>query len=198
MPMSTKHLDLGCGPSPRNPYRCEETHGIDLALPADVKLPFFVAANLSVEPIPHEDSTFDSVSAYDFLEHVPRVLPGPDGSGTRFSFVELMSEIHRVLKPSWRFYAVTPAFPRAEAFVDPTHVKVITERTHLYLAGETPGAHQYGFRGRFRVLRAHWTRKRLSQDYEPVTPDLVHRLRRLLDVLKRRRHHMLWELEAVK
>ena len=33
---------------------------------------FFRLANLSIDPIPHPDSSFDSISAFDFLEHVPR------------------------------------------------------------------------------------------------------------------------------
>ena len=196
--MPTRHLDLGCGPTPRNPYGCDEAHAVDLAPSPGVDPRFFRAANLSLQPIPHPDSSFDSVSAYDFLEHVPRVLPVRDGAGTRFPFVELMSEIHRVLKPGGRLYAVTPAFPHAEAFVDPTHVNVITSRTHTYFIDTTPNARMYGFRGSFRVLRAHWMRKRLSQAYEPASPGLVHRARIALDVLKRRRTHMLWELEALK
>lgn len=196
--MPTRHLDLGCGPTPRNPYGCDEVHAVDIALPPGVDPGHFRAANLSVEPIPHPDSSFDSISAYDFLEHVPRVLPTADGKATRFPFVELMSEIHRVLRPGGRLYATTPAWPRGEAFVDPTHVNVITATTHTYFTDAVPNADMYGFRGRFRVVRAHWIRKRLKQAYEPVSPGPVHRLRVLLDVVKRRRTHMLWELEAVK
>ena len=31
--MTTRHLDLGCGPCPRNPYHHDETHAVDLTLP---------------------------------------------------------------------------------------------------------------------------------------------------------------------
>lgn len=96
--MITRYLDIGCGPCPRNPYHCDEVFAVDLALPAGISSSQFVQANLSLEPIPFPDSSFDSVSAFDFLEHVPRVLQTSDGSGTRFPFVELMNEIHRVLK----------------------------------------------------------------------------------------------------
>ncbi len=196
--MTTRHLDLGCGPVPRNPYGQDEAHAVDLEAPAGLPAHLFRRANLAVEPIPHPDSSFDSVSAYDFLEHVPRVLLAPGGAGTRFPFVELMSEIHRVLRPGGRFYAVTPGFPRDEAFVDPTHVNVITDRTHTYFTDAVPNARMYGFRGNFRVIRACWMRKRHSQAYEPAAPDLVHRLRGLVDVLHQRRTHLLWELEALK
>jgi len=87
--MVTRHLDLGCGPTPRNPYGRDEAHGIDIAVPAGLDGRFFRRANLAVEPIPHPDSSLDSVSAFDFFEHVPRLLATPDGRGTRFPFVEL-------------------------------------------------------------------------------------------------------------
>ena len=147
--MVTRHLDLGCGSSPRNPYRCDEVCGIDIALPTRLDPRLFRCANLCVDPIPHQDSSFDSISAYDFLEHIPRVLGTQDQRGTRFPFVELMNEIHRVLKPEGRFYAVTPAFPRREAFQDPTHVNFLTKGTCDYFCGEDPGARIYGFQGNF-------------------------------------------------
>ena len=107
--MTTRHLDLGCGASPRNPHACDEAHAVDLALPEGLNSQLFRRINLSVEPIPHPNSSFESVSAFDFLKHVPRVPGTPDGRSTRFPFVELMNEVHRVLKPGWRFYAVMPA-----------------------------------------------------------------------------------------
>lgn len=194
--MTTRHLDMGCGPRPRNPYRCDEVHAIDIVMPPGCDERLFHRANLSVAPIPHPDASFDSVSAYDFLEHVPRVLATADGLGTRFPFVELMSEIHRVLKPGGRFYAVTPGYPRAEAFTDPTHVNTLTDETHLYFTEPELGATVYGFSGRFKALRVMWIRKKL--DFEPHAPGLRHTLRRLSDVLMRRRAHLLWEFEALK
>ncbi|MEO6033405.1 MAG: methyltransferase domain-containing protein, partial [Burkholderiaceae bacterium] len=154
--MMTRHLDLGCGPMPRNPYQCDEAHGIDIALPPHIDPHLFKSANLSLEPIPHAASSFDSISAFDFLEHVPRVLVTPDGRATRFPFVELMSEIHRVLKPNGRFYAVTPAFPRAEAFHDPTHVNFVTDGTWAYFCGAEPAARMYGYTGCFEMIANEW------------------------------------------
>ena len=194
--MTTRHLDMGCGPRPRNPYRCNEVHAIDIAMQPGCDERLFRRANLSVAAIPHADASFDSVSAYDFLEHVPRVLPTTDGLGTRFPFVELMSEIHRVLKPGGRFYAVTPGYPRAEAFTDPTHVNILTDETHLYFTEPELGASMYGFTGRFKALRVMWIRKKL--DFEPHTLGWRHALRRFGDVLMRRRAHLLWEFEALK
>jgi SAM-dependent methyltransferase len=191
----TRHLDLGCGPKPRNPYSADELHALDIRLPEGLDAARFRQANLVLEPIPFADDHFDSVSAYDFIEHVPRLVALPQG-GTRLPFVELMNEVWRVLRPGGRFYAVTPAWPKAEAFVDPTHVNIITERTHRYFCEPDVGADVYGFKGRFRALRVQWIRKRVA--YEPVTPDFAQRVRTLVDVLKGRRVHLLWELEALK
>ena len=193
----TRHLDLGCGAVPRNPYRRDEAHGIDIALPAGVDTRLFRSANLAVEPIPHADSSFDSISAFDFIEHVPRVLQTPDGRGTRFPFVELMGEIHRVLEPDGLFYAVTPAWPRVEAFQDPTHVNVLTEGTAGYFCGADPGARAYGYRGRFEMLRNDWALH--PEAFDPTTPlTPMRRFKRWQRGVRGRLTHLVWEFRCIK
>ena len=126
--MQTIHLDLGCGTQPRNPYGAPHLHGVDIR-PAQAHSQTegftYTSANIALEPLPFVDSYFDSVSAFDVLEHVPRQLVMPNGE-LRLPFVQLMNEIHRVLKPGGVFLALTPAFPSETAFVDPTHVNIIT------------------------------------------------------------------------
>lgn len=80
--MTSRYLDLGCGASPRNPYHRDEVHTGDLAMPEGVEAALFRRANLSLEPIPYPNSTFDSISAFDFFEHIPRILATPDGKAT--------------------------------------------------------------------------------------------------------------------
>lgn len=190
---------------PRNPYRRTSLFGVDLVSTTQHACEIR-AANLAVEPIPFPDDHFASVSAYDFLEHVPRLLPRTDGHGTRFPFVEVMDEIWRVLEDRGRLWALTPAFPHAEAFVDPTHVNIISAGTHAYFCGDAPLARMYGFGGRFEALQVRWVERNeaLLADLPPGPwpKRIARRLKRLSRWLRgrgeRRSGYLLWELEARK
>ena len=192
-----QHLDLGCGTRPRNPYACEALYGVDirdgLTAPGVMKI---VAANLSLSRIPFPDSTFDSLSAYDFLEHVPRASLDHASGTTRFPFIELMNEVWRVLKPGGLFYAVTPAYPHEKAFRDPTHVNVIAAKSHRYFTRPELGGRMYGFAGDFRLIRQN--RIHIRGDYEPRNAGVGRLLLRLVDGIAGKRSHLVWEMEAVK
>lgn len=149
--MTTKSLDLGCGLQPKNPFNAQEVYGIDVRDDAEAHI---VKADLVIEPIPFPDDSFDYVPAHDFLEHVPRLIYLPQ---RRNAFVEVMNEIHRVLKPGGVFMSFTPAFPHGPAFRDPTHVNIITEETFpLYFDDKVRWASMYGFRGSFQILSQEW------------------------------------------
>lgn len=149
--MTTKSLDLGCGLQPKNPFNAQEVYGIDVRDAAEAHI---VKADLVIEPIPFPDDSFDYVTAHDFLEHVPRLIYLPQ---RRNAFVEVMNEIHRVLKPGGVFMSFTPAFPHGPAFRDPTHVNIITEETFpLYFDDKVRWASMYGFRGSFQILSQEW------------------------------------------
>lgn len=190
-----RHLDLGCGTKPRNPYGCSELYGVDirdgLSAPGVVRI---VAANLCTAPIPFADGYFDSVSAYDFLEHIPRVTLGGIEGGSRFPFIDLMNEAWRVLKPGGLFYAVFPAYPHALAFADPTHVNPLTDKSHRYFTGLEPMGTMYGFRGRFTMLRQQRIHPR--GDFHPFRPSFRLQVKSLVDGLMDRRSHLIWELRA--
>lgn len=192
----TKHLDLGCGNNPRNPYRCDQLYGVDIMAGAAGETDYLKQVDLATEKIPFADNFFDSVSAYDVLEHIPRSLLSAGRQCMVFPFVELMNEIWRVLRPGGIFYAVTPAYPRPEAFMDPTHVNIITDRTHRYFADFHLGARAYGFTGSFGVERVKWIRPKY--ELEPRRLTAFQLLRKITDRITGRNSHLLWELRAIK
>lgn len=196
--LTTKHLDLGCGIAPRNPFRYQELYGCDIRDidESAVKLDFvYKKANLIQEPIPFPDQYFNSVSAFDFIEHMPRQFLGAQGALIN-PFVTLMSEIHRVLIPGGRLIAITPAYPRPEAFQDPTHVNIITERTHTYFVGDNPYASIYGFKGKFEIVNIYWSAPKnahnlLEPRWRKTIRNVEHRF------FKEGLSHILWDLKAV-
>jgi SAM-dependent methyltransferase len=192
----TRHLDLGCGTKPRNPYKRDELYGVDIRESTDVGGAEIRRANVSTEPIPFPENHFDSVSAYDFLEHIPRVLQS--ATGTRFPFIELMSEVWRVLIPGGRFYAYTPIFPHPSAFQDPTHVNILTRNSHIYFTRPELLARMYGFVGDFKVIRL-LPAKAGEFEYEPTaTPDFLRRYRLRRRERRNENSHFVWEFEAIK
>lgn len=149
----SKSLDLGCGESPRNPFNAATVFGVDIVKFSN---PNIRRADLGIEKIPFADNTFDFVTAYDFLEHIPRLIYYRK---KRIQpFIEIMNEIWRVLKPDGLLKAHTPAYPKDEAFVDPTHVNFISLGTVNYFCGGEylNLAKSYGFNGLFSPMSIRW------------------------------------------
>ncbi|WP_140628797.1 glycosyltransferase [Methylibium rhizosphaerae] len=147
----SRTLDLGCGDVPRNPFHADDLCGVDVRsdLSGNIR-----SADLVLGPIPFDDESFDYVTAFDFIEHVPRIVYAPH---RRHPFVEVMNEVHRVLKPGGLFLSHTPAYPHGVAFRDPTHVNIITEETFpIYFDDESRAASIYGFNGAFKIRLQRW------------------------------------------
>jgi len=194
----SRHLDIGCGIEPRNPFLAQTLYGVDIRY-LNTNGVEIRKANLAQEPIPFESNFFDSVSAFDFIEHIPRV----DNLG-EFPFVRLMNEIYRVLKPEGVFYAVTPCYPNKAVFVDPTHVNFITEGTHKYFTLRQgineieikPDASIYGFTGQFREVACRWC----DFSARPLAIDegLIHRFMYAIKRKRQKYSHYQWLLRAQK
>jgi SAM-dependent methyltransferase len=140
-------LDLGCGTQARNPFNAKTIFGIDIRedLARNIKY-----ADLTTEPIPYADDHFDYVTAFDFLEHIPRIIYTPN---RQFPFILLMNEIWRVLKPNGLFLSHTPIYPYTEVFRDPTHVNIFTHETFpFYFDDKIRAAQMYGFTGSFKIV----------------------------------------------
>ena len=170
-------VDIGCGGKPRNPFNAERLIGLDVMTAVEGVYPCVIG----YEPLPLNDSSVHFISAFDFIEHLPRsaVVNGHLVN----PFIDTMSEIWRVLRPGGLFFAQTPAYPSMAAFVDPTHVNVITEGTVSYFArrqGLDGSAvdpwgldlgRQYGFRGEFLLLNQWWAGTHLCWKLQCVKPD---------------------------
>lgn len=144
------HADLGCFARPRG-----ADYGIDLkkppTFPEESK---FLQCNLGFQKLPLPDESLDFVTAFDLLEHIPKVLWLPEeqvrdnpceifsstcaemhqGVAIIKPTVYLMNEIYRVLKPEGQFLSFTPAISRTITYnninsliginQDPTHVSI--------------------------------------------------------------------------
>lgn len=154
----TISIDLGSGPNPRNPFGADEVVGFDTF---DQQEPKVISHDLMTGTIPMDDSSVDYVTAFDFIEHVDRVGYRLEGNTVKtmkivryFPFIDIMSEIWRVLKPGGLLHAFTPVYPNKEAFRDPQHVNIVTDDMHEYFAGSMLGLTQhYGFKGEFVMER---------------------------------------------
>ena len=142
-------LDLGCNEFIRNPFKADDLYGVDFKGNKELNISSWDA---NVDFLPFPDNFFDYVTAYDFLEHVLRILYLPTSQNNpkpylvRYPFVELMNEIHRVLKPNGFFSSCTPMYPEAAAFSDPTHVNYLDQSTFLnYFDTEKRWGSLYGF-----------------------------------------------------
>ena len=137
-------LDLGCGSRYRNHYNADTLIGLDQFPVADIQ------ADLVWERIPLVDNHVDYVTAFDFIEHIPRVVYVDKQA--KYPFIDLMNEIWRVLVPGGLFYSSTPAYPHPAAFQDPTHVNIITPDTWAeYFDDKKRWASVYGFVGAFQI-----------------------------------------------
>jgi SAM-dependent methyltransferase len=155
----TIHVDLGCGTNPRNPFLAQKTIAADFFDTRAAKLKHkseFVKVDICM-PLPFTDSSIDSVSTFDVLEHIPRVQSNSLGI-FEYPFISLMSEIYRVLKPGGIFIALTPAFPSHAAFEHPTHVNYISEGTlNYFLAQGSESLNKgYGYVGKFNLIVQQW------------------------------------------
>ena len=177
----TKTLDLGCGPNPKNPFLATEVFGVDIN---NFENPNISVADLAIEPIPFGDNSFDFVTGFDFLEHIPRVLYL--GREKRLQpFIEIMDEIWRVLKPGGQTFFATPAYPHGEAFQDPQHVNTLTTETIQYFAGWLlPVTRGYGFKGNFEIVQHLWASEPImitEESWYGIYP-----------------FHLIWHLKVIK
>lgn len=145
---NTLSIDLGCSNSPKNPFNASEVFGIDLF---EQKENNIYKCRLGFERIPFDENSFDFVSAFDLIEHIPRYSERDDIHNNPFIF--LMNEIWRILKVEGIFLSHTPIYPFKSSFQDPTHNNIITADTfNLYFSeNKYEIASQYGINCNFKI-----------------------------------------------
>jgi SAM-dependent methyltransferase len=152
---SSVHLDIGCGTSPRNPFKASKLIGADVLSPSffeDIQVDEYFQVSTG-SSLPFQNASLDSISGFDFLEHLDR-----SPSEQQNDFIFFMNEAHRVLVMGGHLLLVTPAYPSPAVFQDPTHVNFITEKTVEYFLGTNPPAKSlgYGFHGSFSLVAQTW------------------------------------------
>jgi SAM-dependent methyltransferase len=144
-------VDIGCGSRPKNPFRASSTIGVDFVARPETGV---LGCDIVRQGLPLSDNEASFVTAFDFIEHLPRTVVG---ERTRFPFVDLMNEVWRILRPGGFFLSYTPAHPFAIAHTDPTHVNIITEATFpRYFCAPEVMAGVYGFQGNFSLVEQGW------------------------------------------
>jgi SAM-dependent methyltransferase len=89
----------------------------------------YVVHDLEDLPYPFEDNRFDEIHAYEVLEHIGDL-------GDWRAFFDQFSELHRILKPGGRLFAMVPMWNSIWAFGDPSHRRVISKATIAFLCQE--------------------------------------------------------------
>ena len=141
---NSRHLDFGCGSSPRNPFLCRELYTVDLYGSGQGKNEFVIKLG---DPLPFPDNHFTSISAYDVLEHISRDIYGKN------LFVFYMNELCRVLKHEGHAIFVFPSYPHRDAFSDPTHINYITVDTLNYFLGDNTSGSYAGITTAYKQCR---------------------------------------------
>ena len=144
-------LDIGSGPFPKNPFDAETILGVDFRENIEKKVKY---ADLSKGNLPFDNESCDFATAFDLLEHIPRV--SNNDNETTFPLILLMNEIFRVLKKDGIFFCSQPVFPAKAAFQDPTHINIMSEDTMDYYFCEKAWARIYGYSGSFKLLNDGW------------------------------------------
>lgn len=141
-------VDLGCGPRKRGDL------GIDRMAGPGVD----IVCDLGFDPIPLADGIATTVTAYDFLEHLPVSADWRDVDGRwhhHYPRIYLLREVLRILMPGGLFVSSTPAV--LPGWVqDPTHqVPPWVAETWRYFCGhEGSLPATYGIPTGFSLVRA--------------------------------------------
>lgn len=129
MTQEYKELLIGCGNSRAKRFDTLETKdwkGL-VTLDMDETCQPDIVHNLNKLGYPFQDNEFDSIHAYDVLEHC-----GSQGD-FRFFFAQF-TELWRILKPNGLLCATVPKWDKLWALADPGHTRIINHGTLAFLS----------------------------------------------------------------
>lgn len=128
-PTKVNHLLLGCGAFtekrisvPTGPFEWSNLITIDM----NPDMNPTVQWDLNKLPLPFPDNVFDEIHAYEILEHT-----GTQGD-FRF-FFQQFADFWRILKPGGYFMATVPMWDSPWAWGDPSHTRLITTGSLVFL-----------------------------------------------------------------
>lgn len=121
LPTNTKLLELGCGQKKRWEH--------SVALDINPRTVADVIHDLNAVPYPFADNEFDIIIAEHVLEHLGNLI-------------QIVEELHRILKPGGLLYVEVPHFSNSGFFTDPTHTHAFTTKSFDYFV---PGTHLYKY-----------------------------------------------------
>ena len=126
-------LDIGCGPNKQ-----PGAFGVDRRL-----LPGVDVVCDFENGLPFRDGSVAHIYSIHSIEHIRDLMP-------------FMAERYRICAPSAKVYVRTPYYMSRNAFVDPTHVRFMTEKTFEYFS--FPNC--YGLRIHFRVVSIEYNMRK--------------------------------------
>jgi predicted SAM-dependent methyltransferase len=85
-----------------------------------------VVHDLRKHPLPFANDEFDEIHAYEVLEHLAQ-------QGDYEFFFKEFTEYHRILKPGGLFMASCPSWNSNWAWGDPSHTRVVSRETLVFL-----------------------------------------------------------------
>lgn len=154
-----KELLIGCGNNRDKKAWFDDSHSnfsdlvtLDISSSCNPDIVF----DLCDLPLPFDDNTFDEIHAYDVLEHT-------GAQGDYKFFFNQFSDFHRILKPNGMLIGICPAWNSEDAWGDPSHTRIITPLTILFLSqkeyqdrvGKTPMSdYRYLYHADFDIIHS--------------------------------------------
>ena len=143
-------LDIGCGA-----HKHSGTLGVDRRIMPGVAVVCDIEQGL-----PFRDGGVTTVFLHNIVEHMDDLLA-------------FMEELYRICEPGAKVYVRTPYYASREAFVDPTHVRYITEATFEYF--DYPN--YYGLKTNFKIRSTYF---KMRKPFKFLPAYFQKRLRRYL------------------